>query len=398
MRNFIQKFTTFILFLSILFIFLLTTFFCLDVFEIIDVPEGYSLVNMIYSKVQVISSAQPIFEEIIPSDNETKREVIIKQNDDTTIVELDVPQIESAYSINTEPNDDKVFYSNETNTFYYNQLDEYGKIIYAELYNHKEELKSGIYTAEFGTTFNDLLHQDNGSDVLNNAFQLSVNALAFDNPELFYIDITKMYLLTEITTKAFSKTYKVSIGPNEGNYLSNEFYTEEIANNAIEKINNVKDNIIRNATGDTYYKVKFIHDYLIDNIEYETTISEPNIYNIYGALINGRAVCEGYARSFKYILDDLGIPCIVACGIAVNSSGESENHAWNYVQIDGSWYAVDSTWDDPIIVGYGRIDDSIRYEYFLKGSDDFFKDHFEDGNIISNSRFKYPAISSSNYR
>ena len=55
MRNFIQKFTTFILFLSILFIFLLTTFFCLDVFEIIDVPEEYSLVNMIYSKVQVVS-------------------------------------------------------------------------------------------------------------------------------------------------------------------------------------------------------------------------------------------------------------------------------------------------------------------------------------------------------
>ena len=73
MRNFIQKFTTFILFLSILFIFLLTTFFCLDVFEIIDVPEEYSLVNMIYSKVQVVSSAQPIFEEIIPLDNETKR-------------------------------------------------------------------------------------------------------------------------------------------------------------------------------------------------------------------------------------------------------------------------------------------------------------------------------------
>ena len=93
----------------------------------IDVPEKYSLVNMFYSKVQVISSVNPIIEDIIPSDD-IKRKIVIASNDDTEVVALDAPQIESAYSVSAEPSTENVFYLNETNTFYYNQLDEYGKL------------------------------------------------------------------------------------------------------------------------------------------------------------------------------------------------------------------------------------------------------------------------------
>lgn len=58
-------------------------------------------------------------------------------------------------------------------------------------------------------------------------------------------------------------------------------------------------------------------------------------------------------------------------GTATNSQGETENHAWNYVQLNGIWYAVDCTWDDPIIIGNGKINESIKYQYFLKGSKEF---------------------------
>ena len=91
----------------------------------------------------------------------------------------------------------------EVDNFYYNQLDEYGKIIYDKLYKNLDKLKTGTYTADFGVTFDDLLHQENGSEILNNSFQLAINSLTFDNPELFYIDITKINLITEITTRAF---------------------------------------------------------------------------------------------------------------------------------------------------------------------------------------------------
>ncbi len=65
------------------------------------------------------------------------------------------------------------------------------------------------------------------------------------------------------------------------------------------------------------------------------------------------SVCEGYARAFKCLCDKLSIPCILATGNAKNSkSGAGEAHMWNEVQMDNNeWYAVDVTWNDPIIAG-----------------------------------------------
>ena len=64
-------------------------------------------------------------------------------------------------------------------------------------------------------------------------------------------------------------------------------------------------------------------------------------------------VCEGYACAFKCLCDKLSIPCILATGNAKNSkSGAGEAHMWNEVQMDNNeWYAVDVTWNDPIIAG-----------------------------------------------
>lgn len=287
----------------------------------------------------------------------------------------------------------------DTNKFYYSQLDTYGKIIYDKLYDNKEKLKTGTYTADFGTTFDDLLHEENGSEILNNSFQLSINALTFDNPELFYIDVTKVYLLTEITTRAFSKTYKVSIGGNGQSYLAEEFSTLDITRYSIGIIEQYKNTIIKECENlDTVEKIRYVNDYLVDNTEYDLSAGD-NVYNIYGTLVDKRAVCEGYARTCKYILDDMGIPCIIACGIGKNSEGKTESHAWNYVKVDEAWYALDVTWNDPIIInGSGKLSNANRYEYFLNGGNKFFSDHFEDGNIVGDSNFKYPALSVLNYK
>jgi transglutaminase/protease-like cytokinesis protein 3 len=108
-------------------------------------------------------------------------------------------------------------------------------------------------------------------------------------------------------------------------------------------------------------------------------------------------VCEGYAKSFKYILDDLGIPCVIVCGVGQNSNGEIENHAWNYVKLKDKWYAVDCTWDDPIIIGSGYVSESVYTKNFLKGSREFFKDHTEDGKVVEGSQFVYPTLSEDDY-
>ena len=65
--------------------------------------------------------------------------------------------------------------------------------------------------------------------------------------------------------------------------------------------------------------------------------------------------------------------------------------------LDGKWYALDVTWDDPVVPENFRVSDESRYSYFLKGSKEFFKDHLEDGNIVGEAGFKYPSLSESNY-
>lgn len=58
-------------------------------------------------------------------------------------------------------------------------------------------------------------------------------------------------------------------------------------------------------------------------------------------------VCEGYARAFKVLCDAAKINCVLTDGLGRSSKNRSEPHMWNYVEIDGSWYGVDVTWNDP---------------------------------------------------
>lgn len=409
MKRFIENFITFILIFLIIIIFGGTVFFALDVFGVIQVPEKYSLASLLYSQIEVIAAGENLTDDIIQDDFNSKDKD--KVNDNNFIIENvteteevsaddykdpleELERLQEEQNINNYQSSQTV----NVNNFYYEQLDEYGKVIYDRLYENIDKLKTGTYEADFGTEFNDLLHEENGTEVLNNSFQLAINALTFDNTDLFYIDVTKINLLTEITTRAFSTTYRVKIGGNGQSYLADGFWDEEYVDIALGYVEDIKNNIISKTTGkDRVEQIKIVHDYLVDTVEYDLEAGS-NIYNIYGTLIDKRAVCEGYARAFKYILDDLEIPTVIACGLAKNSAGVTETHAWNYVQLEnGQWYAIDVTWDDPVIIGSGIISDSIKYQYFLKGANKFFEDHFEDGNIVGEADFEYPKLSVLDY-
>ena len=130
-------------------------------------------------------------------------------------------------------------------------------------------------------------------------------------------------------------------------------------------------------------------------------MQKENNSNIYGALVEKNVVCEGYAKAFKYILDELEIPCVIICGEAVDEDGNSQKHAWNEVYLGGKWYAIDVTWDDPIIIGGGKLTNELRYKYFLKGSTVINKNHFQNGKMsdnINEIEFQYPELNIENYR
>ena len=307
-------------------------------------------------------------------------------NDDT--VDLDsikTPQVvenNPLDNIQTSDNNNvNVDYSNITiDKYFYNQLEEPSKTIYKALESNKENLITGTYKIEFGNTFSDILDSADGQNELGDYYQSAIEAYTYDNPDVFYLSPSKMYLNIETTTFGSSTTYNVFINNgSDANYFTDEFSSEAEVRSAINSIEQVKNTLVSRRTGNTYEDIKMIHDYLVDNIEYDTSLSKDNIYDLYGALVNRVAVCEGYARSFKYILDEMGVPCVLVIGTGTNSRGETERHAWNYVEIDGNWYAVDCTWDDPVVVGGGNLPQSSKYKYFLKGANEFNQDHISSG-------------------
>ena len=414
MKKFVGFLINFICVLCVLIV-LATIYFCLDAFDIIKVPSKYSIASFFYSEIEEIIASGEVLDPNRIVDENKPMKIISRakseeeENDkDEVDLEEKIREIQSSFERREsseevhedEGQDEKIEYNIDAKRFYYDQLNDYAKMIYDDLNNHIDELKTGSYSADFGLEFNDLLHQDTGRQELDDAFQFSINALTFDHPDLFYIDVTKIYLSTEIRTLFNKTTYKVTVGQNietREKYLADGLDSEEDVNDAINRVKEVKERIISDCEGkEVTEQIKCVHDYLIEHVEYDSNYGR-NVYNVYGTLIDGKAVCEGYARSVKYILDDLDIPCIISCGIGRNRNGDTESHAWNYVYLDDRWYALDVTWDDPIIVGNGRVTDDIRYAYFLKGSNMFFDNHFEDGNIVDNSNFKYPEISREDY-
>ena len=326
---------------------------------------------------------------------------------DTVEKNIETPKIieknplEELSKNNIENSENDVNYDNiVVNKYFYNQLESYSKTIYKAFESNKENMKEGTYKINLGTSFSNILSKQNGQEELGKYYQSAIEAYTYDNPDVFYLSPNKMYLNIETTTKGQNKTYNVYINNGEeANYLNEEFSNKQDINLALEKIEAIRKQIIHNKTGNDYEDIKMVHDYLVENIEYDTSLQEKNIYNIYGALINEKCVCEGYARAFKYLLDGLGIESTMVIGKGINSSGQSENHAWNYVKLENNWYAVDCTWDDPVIIGGGYIGNSSKYRYFLKGKEDMEKDHTTLGNFTQGGKeFEYPTLNNKSYK
>lgn len=93
-----------------------------------------------------------------------------------------------------------------------------------------------------------------------------------------------------------------------------------------------------------YEKELILHDVLASRVEY---VDGEHAHDAYGALVLGKAVCEGYAEALQCLLHKAKIVSLIVTGSSKNpTSGASEGHAWNIAKIDGRYYHVDLTWDD----------------------------------------------------
>jgi transglutaminase/protease-like cytokinesis protein 3 len=116
-----------------------------------------------------------------------------------------------------------------------------------------------------------------------------------------------------------------------------------------------------------YEKVKEIHDYIVNNAAYDLSYQYVTAYD---NLIEKTSVCQGYAALTYKMMTEASIPCRVISGMA-----GGQTHAWNIVYINGVWYNIDTTWDDPIT---DSGEQTLLYKYFLKSEEVFEQDHIRD--------------------
>lgn len=180
--------------------------------------------------------------------------------------------------------------------------------------------------------------------------------------------------------------YRASIATDgDGNYryytiafTPTYFTTAEQETAVTEKVNELlKTRFVFEESSSDYEKIYSVYDYICSNVTYDNENLNDSTYTLkyttYAALINGTAVCQGYASLFYRLLRELDLGVRVATGYGGAASEDVsnyyENHAWNIAQIDSKWYYADSTWDagfsDEVAQG------TYSYQYFLKGTADF---------------------------
>jgi len=251
-----------------------------------------------------------------------------------------------------------------------------GPHVYRYGYNELSETDKAMYDYILETLCRFDANKTAGTTYHRVAFDFAQRGITTDLNALMYMlkrihrDVPELYILN--TTPLL----------NEGTYYGriNAVHTPETYLNDLIQVDTICKQIIGNTTDEmsTYEKLKMLHDGLIDWANYsglESTQSD----NIVGAFLEREALSEGFARAFLLLCQKAGIPSLYVSGsLCTNTVTNTwENHAWNYVQVDGKWYLVDITIDD-------RLSGQSFYTGFLRGQD-YLDAHYKLTNTAGNN-------------
>ena len=179
-------------------------------------------------------------------------------------------------------------------------------------------------------------------------------AIVRTHPEFFYVENGAGFSILN--------GYVVSFSP----YYNEKLATEEVISAFNDRVNKILDETT--APGMSQIEMALsLHDYLVLHCAYDWNVvngrgaSSYNVYTAYGALIEGNAVCQGYAMAYNLLLNKVGIETEYVTSSTIN-------HGWSLVKIGETWYHVDVTWDDPTFdfSGYSHdLPGFCDHSYFL---------------------------------
>lgn len=226
----------------------------------------------------------------------------------------------------------------------------------------------------------------------------AVNAFIEDYPQVFWVS---GYRASYSYYTSLNQVADVTITLENAMDATTD-NVEDFNDDLEDVVEMIKESLPRNAT--SFDKYIAIHDWICERAYYdENGRSNPSAYPethtaypIFEESRDGGVVCEGYAKAYKILCDQMGLECMLVLGDAM-SNGSYEAHMWNKVLMsDGNWYVVDATWDDQ-----GQ---DLYYDYFLCGKQSpcfngltFEQDHLESNAIVSGVEFEYPEIPAYGY-
>ena len=202
-----------------------------------------------------------------------------------------------------------------------------------------------------------------------------------DHPEVFWLSGKNKLRLTTVTMKDGNETYKETyiffvLADADGFSVRDPLYPDQASiEAAIARRDAAVETILSTVTATApNEQAAQLNRWLTEHNHYNTSEDLYSISNapheclsaLEGNIGTDGPVCDGYSRAFKVLCDKLKIPCVLVDGYALTKAdGPGEFHMWNSVQIDGQWYGVDVTWNDPTVKGIDAAKSGHEREDFL---------------------------------
>ena len=236
---------------------------------------------------------------------------------------------------------------NYTEKWGYNQLTAVQKSAYEKVFDAAKS-----YTAQIDLSKLNIKASD---------FEKAYWAFDYDNPQ--FLMLGNGYSYSYYVSTGYLKSATILYSRTRSEIAPIEITFETIVNRVIS---NAKTQLT------DYGKLKYIHDWIVNNTDY--TLNGPAYKSeADGAVVYGKALCEGYSKTFMYMAQKLGFDCICVVGKANGVA-----HMWNMVKLGGSWYHVDVTFDDPIMSDGSK---ALYHDHFLIGTYEINKTHTIDNPI-----------------